>query len=78
MDDLASPYDFTDDELDAPAEVVDAILVLREVALLILGAAPDDEDLRATIFEKIPREEIEAAHEVSSAYLEARGLLPSP
>ena len=78
MDDLVSPYDFTADELDAPAEVVDAILVLREVALLILGADPDDEDLRATISERIPREEIEAACEVSGAYLEARGLLPSP
>ena len=78
MDDLASPYDFTADELDAPAEVVDAILVLREVALLILGADPDDEDLRATIFEQIPCDEIEAACEVSGVYLEARGLLSSP
>ena len=76
MDDLAFPYDFTADELDAPAEVVDAILVLRDVARLILDADPDD-DLRATVFEQIPREEIEAAYEVTGAYLTARGLLPN-
>ena len=76
MDDLASPYDFTADDLDTPAEVVDAILVLRDVARLILDADPDDDDLRAIIFEQIPRDEIEAAYEITGAYLTARGLLP--
>ena len=76
MDDLTSPFDFADDELDVPDEVVDAVFVLRDVARLILDADPDDEDLRATIFEQIPREEIEAAYEVTGAYLAARGVLP--
>ena len=71
-----SPYGFTNDEPDVPAEVVDAILVLRDIAGLILDYDADDRDLRATIFEQVPREEIEAACEVVDAYLVERGLRP--
>lgn len=60
---------------DLNAVPVEAIRVLREVALVVLDHAVADEDVRAVVFERFSREEIVEAVEVAGAYLAERGLL---
>ena len=72
------PSAFPDDEpsdWDSDAVPVEAIRVLREVALVVLDHAVADEDVRAVVFERFSREEIVEAVEVAGAYLAERGLL---
>ena len=56
----------------------DAVRLLRDVVSVLLDPAVRDQDVRTAIFERFPREDIVAAHEVIDAYLAEAELLDDP